>query len=182
MVSISNGDSIFKDLDELAVRILDLMNQYIACKMNLENHIRSGCLDLAKARYLTSNRNISSLQLPSEDAIGVTAKFRVLSSTSNQDDVKIFESVRNEVEILTQGMEKVSLANDDSSIKTKRLKQISNDPLKWFGILVPQDLRNSQKMFEKCLEIAIESSNIQSQLIHCMNRYESCKRKVSRDS
>jgi hypothetical protein len=183
MASIPNSESISNELDELSARILDLMNQYIVCKTNIENHIRSGCLDLAKARYIKGNRNISSLQLPSEDAIGVTARYRVLSSTNDRDSVTTFEGVENEVEDLTEGLENVSLAdNDDSSSKARRVIRFSNDPLKWFGILVPQDLRQSKKTFENCLEIVIECSNIQSELIHCMQKYETLKKMVSCDS
>lgn len=181
MASPLNSVSVLNDLDELSARILDLMNQYIVCKTNIENHIRSGCLDLAKARYLKGNRNISSLQLPSEDATGVTAKYRVLSSPSNEDSVVKFESVENEVDNLTEGLENVSLTDNGSPTKSQRVRRFSNDPLKWFGILVPRDLRQSKKTFENCLEIVIECSNIQSELIHCMEKYKTLK-KMLRDT
>ena len=37
----------------------------------------------------------------------------------------------------------------------------NHDPLKWFGILVPQTLRQSSQCFEKALEMTLEIANLQ---------------------
>lgn len=164
------------ELDALAVRILKLTSQYIICKANIENHIRSGCLDLAKARYIVGNRNISSLQLPSEDAEGVVAKFKV--SSTIRDDRKQYKGLQSDVDSFTQRLQNLSVGSDDSK---KQVKRFSNEPLKWFGFLVPQSLRQSKNTFENCLEIVIECANVQSELVYCMDKYRTCRKLVKCD-
>ncbi|KAJ5219897.1 hypothetical protein N7468_009101 [Penicillium chermesinum] len=41
-------------------------------------------------------------------------------------------------------------ANDDSGAKPKKFR--SNDPIHWYGILVPQSLRNAQKSFRDAVQ------------------------------
>lgn len=163
-------------LDELAVRILTLMNEYISCKRNIENYIRSGCLDLAKSRYIAGNRSISALQLPGEDSVGVKAKFRVTRSASC-DDFSKYQHVEHDSnsddETLTEALDDLNLGSDSSS---KRTLRFSKDPLQWFGFLVPRNLRQSKVTFEKCLEIVVECANIQSELEYRLTEYSKLKK------
>ncbi len=167
--------SIIEDeLDQIMMRILILMDQYIKCQKNIENHLRSGCLDLAKARYIVGNRNISALQLPGDDATGVTANFKV--AESEMDEVTQFTSTdaTESLENINDGMENMTVNEDET--KPKPMKY-SKDPLKWFGFLVPQNLRHSKTTFEKCLEIVVECANIQLQLQHNLKEFE-CRKKT----
>lgn len=164
------------ELDNLAVRILSLMNEYINCKRNIENYIRSGCLDLAKARYIAGNRSISALQLPGEDSVSVRAKFRVVRSNSCSDFSKyqnILHEDDSEDETLAENLDQMNLNEEASS---KRILRFSKDPLKWFGYLVPRNLRQSKVTFEKCLEIVIECANIHSELEHRLAEYRKLKK------
>lgn len=167
------------ELDELVIRILRLMNEYINCKINIENRIRSGCLDLAKARYITGNRNISSLQLPGEDALGVEAQYRV--SQSNKNGFMEYKSI-NPVELqetfIVENFKNVNLSSDKST--TRNTGNSSKDPIKWFGFLVPQSLRQAKVTFEKCLEVVIECANIQSELSHCLELYKNRKKDIEK--
>ena len=45
----------------------------------------------------------------------------------------------------------------NSSSKTK-------DPLKWFGLLVPNSLKQTQGSFLKALEVSVECANIQNEI------------------
>lgn len=38
------------------------------------------------------------------------------------------------------------------------------DPLKWFGILVPQSLKTAKERYDKSIELVIESSNVEQKL------------------
>lgn len=172
-ISVSANEN---ELDALVVQILKLMNQYILCKKNIENHIRSGCLNLAKARYITGNRSISSLQLPTEDAVGINAKFKVSSRIEN--GIKQFKSIELDVNDITEDLNNINIDSDDT---TKKIKRFKNDPLKWFGFLVPQNLKKSKVLFENCLEIVIECANIQSELLYYMDKYASCRKLLKCD-
>jgi hypothetical protein len=43
-------------------------------------------------------------------------------------------------------------------------KKLQHDPLKWFGILVPQTLKQSASSFGRAVEVAVESANIQNEI------------------
>lgn len=49
------------------------------------------------------------------------------------------------------------------------------DPIKWFGILVPQSLRTARENFEKSIELAIESANIEQRLVKNCENYAKLK-------
>lgn len=169
------SSEVESELDQLIVRILELMNQYIVCKVNIENYVRSGCIDLAKARYINGNRSISALQLPTDDAAGVTAKFKVLP-VDNEEKLNFrkytsSESLSSDEQSISGSLKSIDLNSPD-----EKAKRFSNDPLKWFGFLVPQSLRHSKNTFEKCLEIVVESVNVQLELQHSVEKYEELRK------
>ena len=49
------------------------------------------------------------------------------------------------------------------------------DPIKWFGILVPQSLRTARENFEKSIELVIECVNIEQRLRKSCENYEKLK-------
>lgn len=166
------------ELDELIVRILELMNQYIQCKINIENYIRSGCIDLAKARYINGNRRISALQLPTEDSAGVKAKFKVLpTQNEGKTNFQKYESMDSLINFDDDDISS-SIKNMDLNSSDDKTRRFSNDPLKWFGVLVPQSLRQSKTTFEKCLDIVVESVNVQLELGQSVERYKELRKQV----
>ena len=171
MNSPVTNSNIEEELDELALRILELMNQYIVCKVNIENYIKSGCIDLAKARYINGNRSISALQLPTEDATGIRAKFKVLpAEVEGKYNFHKYQSVDNlcsDEHSLSSSFNSIDLNSTE-----EKSRKFPNDPLKWFGFLVPQSLRQSKNTFEKCLEIVIENVNVQLELQYSIRRYK----------
>ena len=48
--------------------------------------------------------------------------------------------------------------------ETPQKKSDSDNPLKWFGILVPSSLKQSQKCFQKAVERSVECANIQNEI------------------
>ena len=52
----------------------------------------------------------------------------------------------------------------------------NHDPLKWFGILVPGTLRQSQGCFDKSIEMALEVANIQQEIQGVLNREKYLRR------
>lgn len=157
-----NIDDLEIELSDVSVRILDLMSQYVACKVNIEQYIKAGCLDLAKARYILGNKSISSLQLPTEENVGVTAQFKVTVEENSEGKLKC---------------EHYKIPVDSNVILRGKSfeKEFPKEPLKWFGVLVPQSLRRAQTTFQNSLEIIIENTNIQLDLHRYMNKYEELK-------
>uniref|UniRef100_A0A1B6L225 Vacuolar ATPase assembly protein VMA22 n=1 Tax=Graphocephala atropunctata TaxID=36148 RepID=A0A1B6L225_9HEMI len=140
------------ELDDLAVRILQLMNDNIACKMNMERAVRSGCLDLAKTRYILSNTNsVSATKIPTED---LTATTTVVSS--QLEEGKSVYELKRETPV------------KDSENKSKNTNQ---DPLKWFGFLVPTNLRQGQSWFLRAIDYSVQSANISVDMSVSLDKY-----------
>lgn len=62
-------------------------------------------------------------------------------------------------------------ANEVQS-KPKTIVQKNNDPLKWFGVLVPQPLRQSQQNFTRSLDIACQIVQLQCKLRKIQDNYK----------
>lgn len=96
-------------------------------------------------RYAHGPNSVSMSHLPceSEDS----RDFNALKTVSSGRDEKNFDALVFELE--THEIDK----------ETDHV-----DPVKWFGILVPQSLRTAKDRFEKSLELIIESANVQQQV------------------
>lgn len=150
------SEKILKDieneLDDLSIKILQLMNDNIVCKMNIERAVRSGCLDLAKTRYILGNTNsVSTMKIPTEN---ISATTTVVPSTTDEG-ITVFELNRE-----------TPKKTEDNTVKT-----VNQDPLKWFGILVPTNLRQSQSWFHKAVDHSVQSANISTNLNLSIKRY-----------
>uniref|UniRef100_A0A1B6CZ24 Vacuolar ATPase assembly protein VMA22 n=1 Tax=Clastoptera arizonana TaxID=38151 RepID=A0A1B6CZ24_9HEMI len=158
----SDNGSINEELDNLAVRILELMNEHIECKMNIERLVRTGCLDLAKSRYIMGNNSVSALQFPTDDVTPLTS-----IETSTNDGKTTFHLNKTIPDV-----KKLSSEEDQVLDKNKE-----KDPLKWFGVLVPQNLRQSKTWFEKALDISVQCANVTSEINSYENKYSDLLKK-----
>lgn len=175
---------ICQELDTLSLRILRLMEDLIQCKLNIEKAMKNGSLDLAKARYIMGNTNVSAIKLPTEESSEICAlatvtrtndessnlnnitfhlnrispqeKQKSLNSNVKQRTNKDYEDVKESDE------ESEPLLKEEPSLPEP--KSLFQDPIKWFGVLVPQNLRQGQSWFQKALEFVVQSANIQSEL------------------
>ena len=55
---------------------------------------------------------------------------------------------------------------------------LQSDPLKWFGLLSPPALRQSQASFKTAAELAVETANIQSEMAGVLNRIKFIQRRL----
>lgn len=154
----SDKKDINAQLDDLAVQLLELMNEHIECKMNIERLIKTGCLDLAKSRYIMGNNNVSPLQFPTDDVIAQTT----VESTTHDNKVT-FHLNRFVPEVKKQ-------ASGQESEKNKVTPQ---DPIKWFGVLVPLNLRQGRAWFQKALDFSVQGANVAAEIHSCQNQYRS---------
>ncbi|KAJ8972691.1 hypothetical protein NQ317_001712 [Molorchus minor] len=144
MVEIAEDlDRICTTLDKLTLDSLSLIEEEIQLKLILENSMCEGETHLAKARYIMGHKNVSALQLPTENSPEFSASIQTLSN----EDEKLYGQKSFEI----------------CSIKKDEDKSV-HDPIKWFGILVPQNLNYAQNMFKQALQWAIQAINVQTQL------------------
>jgi hypothetical protein len=86
---------------------------------------------------------VSASQLPaeSEDA----REFKALKTISR---------AKNNLDSPEFALEKHSIDKDTDHV----------DPVKWFGILVPQSLKTARDRYEKATELVVESVNVEQRL------------------
>ncbi|CAH1114329.1 unnamed protein product [Psylliodes chrysocephalus] len=134
-------DKICETLDKLTLDALYLMQEEIDLKLNIENAMSGGEAHLAKSRYILGLTNVSALQLPTENSPEFSAGLKV-----EVDEALLGRNVYNLREIKK---------TEDENVQ---------EPLRWFGILVPQNLNFAQKMFRQALQWSVQAVNVQNQL------------------
>lgn len=142
-------------IDKLTIEMLDLIEQQVKCKVNLENLVVQGQLQIAKTRYTQGTRSVSTAQLPTENS----QQFKAL---------RTIERTQNEI-----GDVQVKLAVQDVDRDQGYI-----DPTNWFGILVPQSLQLAKEAFRKSIEYSCECANIQLCLWRTMTNILLLKRKL----
>lgn len=126
--------------DKLLIDMLDLIEQSVLCKMNIESTANAGQLLLAKSRYIQGPQTVSKSQLPTE----------------NSNDFHAIKTVtRNEGEIC-----------DELQLNVHKIDKENGfvDSIRWFGVLVPRSLHLAQERFNRAVELVVESANIQTKL------------------
>ncbi|KAJ8668703.1 hypothetical protein QAD02_010366 [Eretmocerus hayati] len=134
-------DDICEALDDLTIKHLDLLEEKISKTIKLENLLRQGHIDLARARYIRGKESVSLLQIPSIEN-GMKSLYE-LETTIDEGDSPVFD-----ISLKTKD-------GDDGELQ---------NPVNWFGVLVPQSLRAAQKYFQNALYLVVELANIQVQL------------------
>ncbi|XP_074103515.1 coiled-coil domain-containing protein 115 [Cotesia typhae] len=141
---VTTVDDVCEKLDNLSICSLQLMDERIALTIQLENQMRDGHIELAKARYIRGKESVGLLQIPQEDTIN--SLFNLETKYTNDDTNK-----------------SISTVNFDISMKSK--DNIENqDPIRWFGVLVPQSLKQAQKKFQESIYISAKIANIDAEL------------------
>lgn len=151
MTPTEDIDKICAILDKLTLDALLLIEEEIQTKLNIEDAMSSGETNLAKARYIMGQNKVSAIQLPTENSPEFTAPVKVYTS---QDEKLYGESY--EIHL------------------TEKTDNVHN-PIKWFGILVPQTVTLAQKMFQQALQWAVKAVNIQNELNQTMDKINNLK-------
>lgn len=173
--------SLCRELDVLLVEIVEEMEKYVSVKIDLEKAMNDGFVNIAKTRYISGSNSVTTLQLPTEfssiepqatvirnsneqgAAIHVVNK---LASDKTKNSEKEGIRKRNVVE-----SENSQQAERSEALNSDRKMTMSADPIRLFGVLVPQSLRIAQKSFIASLDKIAAAAQVQSSLDHKLNRY-----------
>lgn len=142
-------ERICEVLDKLTLDSLTLMEQHIQQKLEVEKIMCDGESHLAKSRYIMGRNNVSSLQLPTENCF----EFEATATVKREEDDG---SITGEA--------------FDLEIANKKTEQA--DPIRWFGVLVPQNLHFAQARFKQALLWAVKAANTQCQLREVCDKIE----------
>ena len=177
-VSDAAKENIHAELDDITMHLLTLSQDLIKAKLTLEEQTKSGFLGLAQSRKsMGGPSSVSHLQIPSEESDDFKAKFKTTREEQKSDlgdlNFNYFsledESIQDVVEDLDSklGIQKRKKNDDEEKnydVKDANTKTLAKDPIKWFGVLVPSMLRQTQKIFVKSVELSVDCANIQSQI------------------
>ena len=181
------------ELDSLAYQLLVLSQDLIQVKLQLEDQSKLGFIGLAQSRKLMGGSNsVSHLQIPSEDSTDFIARFKTRKEEQkcysgdatfdyfSLQDGKIDQLVEELDSGLAIHQRKKQDDNEEESKCGNTNKEITlvKDPIKWFGVLVPNSLRQTQVAFVKALELSVECANIQSQIQSTIKRQKYLSEKI----
>ncbi|XP_037567191.1 coiled-coil domain-containing protein 115-like [Dermacentor silvarum] len=173
-------DSTDREREKLLENAIDSAEKILQLRESLNELIENGLLELARVRYSTGNKSVSALQL-------------------NMGEVEALRTVRSNFEDPNQSYPSFELLQPDSTGSTVKEGEVRqrrqaeepsteavesppkrptspSDPLRWFGVLVPQSLRRSQKCFISALEVVVDVANEQSRLAVALDTYRSSQR------
>lgn len=171
-------------LDEELICFMDQLELLEEKRGKLNSLIEQGWFSISKARYSMGNKQVSALQYASEieplvfvhsrtlDNCGVeffTDRMNEERNTSSPvEDIGPEDTgVRRRNKPKKDGTEKEA-SEDSNSEKPPELNPVKEshhnpqqDPLKWFGILVPQSLKQAQSSFKQVIELSTEIATLQ---------------------
>ncbi|XP_026188174.1 vacuolar ATPase assembly protein VMA22 isoform X2 [Mastacembelus armatus] len=147
---------------------------------------------MSKARYSMGNKQVSALQYASEIEPMVFVHARTLDSgevdfctervppnRESGKDVRSIENIgpqdegvrrRNKPKNNTTEKEANVQTGDDKAPEVSSVKKSDTnsqqDPLKWFGILVPQSLKQAQSSFKQVIDLSAEIATLQTSVLN----------------
>lgn len=176
-------------LDEQLLLFMDQLEALEEKRHKLNSLIEEGWFSIAKARYSMGNKQVSALQYASEMEPLVYVEDSLLERGTVEFTCKRAENkseeLKNNIEdigakegglrrrINTKQKEtKVEDASDtqqetelQEKPKTESPTPENRDPLKWFGILVPQNLKQAQAAFKEVITVSAEIASLQSAIL-----------------
>ncbi|XP_074500377.1 coiled-coil domain-containing protein 115 isoform X2 [Sebastes fasciatus] len=181
-------------LDEKLLRLMDQLELLEEKRAALNSLIEQGWFSMSKARYSMGNKHVSPLQYASEIEPLVCVHARKLDNGEmdfctervkqkcNIDAGKDARSVED-IGPQEEGVRRRIKPNKDNAEKeaseeatrekapevTPARKSEQNpqqDPLKWFGILVPQSLKQAQSSFKQGIELSAEIATLQTAVLN----------------
>ncbi|XP_055253301.1 coiled-coil domain-containing protein 115 isoform X2 [Moschus berezovskii] len=149
------------ELDLLLLQLLGDLEQLEAKRQALNARVEEGWLSLSKARYAMGAKSVGPLQYASH----MEPQVRVC--TSEAQEGQKFWMVRAGAQTPEEvGSREAALRRRKGLPRTPEpdSSPAPQNPLKWFGILVPHSLRQAQASFREGLQLAADMASLQSRI------------------
>lgn len=176
---------VSEKLDEITEESLHLMEEYTECKILMEKELKKGYLSLAKSRYIMGTNNVSSLQLPTVDGPDLLATYRVmtfLDSFNGTEEFGLLDLQSTDVEFETRLISRHQKSHHNeicdggslnpAACSVSGLPSSVPDTLKWFGVMVPNELKQCQSKFIELLDVVIRCANIHKKILINLGTYK----------
>ncbi|XP_019625866.1 PREDICTED: coiled-coil domain-containing protein 115-like [Branchiostoma belcheri] len=193
-------NTVCERLDELVVELFDKLEALTAARKRMDDHMKQGFFNLAKARYSLGVKGVGQIQyaaimeplvhvhVSDEDGSNKFNLDRIIPSKSSSGAVKKVSFLDQESKVRRRHTGKRDEENDEqkegyeeggedddeiaelsSGIEDLEMDQVVDphslqDPLRWFGILVPPCLRHGQHSFNQVIAVSCQVASLQSQV------------------
>ncbi|XP_008591957.1 PREDICTED: coiled-coil domain-containing protein 115 [Galeopterus variegatus] len=147
------------DLDSLLLQLLGDLEELEAKRAALNARVEEGWLSLAKARYAMGAKSVGPLQYAAHMEPQVCVR-----ASEAQDGLEKFRVVRAGAQTPEEvGPREAALRRRKGPTRPLEPEPSATpqDPLNWFGILVPHSLRQAQASFRNGLQLAADIANLQ---------------------
>ncbi|XP_063320920.1 coiled-coil domain-containing protein 115 isoform X2 [Pelmatolapia mariae] len=188
-MGVSESEEFSLLLDEKLLRFMEQLELLEEKRATFNSLIEQGWFSMSKARYTMGNKQVSALQYASEIEPLVCVQTRTLdngevvftterctqtcSKESGKDQRAIEDIGPQEEGVRRRNRPKREIAEKEESKSTssekapagKRDQNPQQDPLKWFGVLVPQSLKHAQSSFKQVIELSAEIAALQTAVL-----------------
>ncbi|XP_056305347.1 coiled-coil domain-containing protein 115 [Danio aesculapii] len=171
-------------LDEQLLLFMEQLEALKEKRQKLNSLIEEGWFSIAKARYSMGNKQVSALQYASEMEPLVHVETSLLEAgkaefkcernenKAEENKNKTIEDIgakqtglRRRVHAKQKEGKEDDQETDGVKTKTESPTPEHRDPLKWFGILVPQNLKQAQSAFKEVITLSAEIASLQSAIL-----------------
>ncbi|XP_053452973.1 coiled-coil domain-containing protein 115 [Nycticebus coucang] len=164
------------ELDSLLLQLLGDLEELEAKRAALNTRVEEGWLSLAKARYAMGAKSVGPLQYAScmEPQVCVRA-------SEAQDGLQKFRVVKAGAQTPEEvGPREEGLRRRKGPTKTpvQESSEGPQDPLNWFGILVPHSLRQAQASFRDGLQLAADIASLQNRIDWGQSQFRELQEKL----
>ncbi|XP_055939238.1 coiled-coil domain-containing protein 115-like [Argiope bruennichi] len=186
---------LYRKLDELSITILRTLQSIMFERKYLDANLQEGYINMAKARYLMRGQKVGIHQVNSTN---LTATFKVSSYLDVDEGVEYLNYKLDEVslpqndatlklrsvnvenqlvddQVSVLAPDEVDCKNEDSKTSKETICSNYNDPLKWFGVLVPESLRTCQTRFKQSTCTALKIISLHNKLRELHKEYKILK-------
>lgn len=146
-------DQVCELMDKILLQTIELIEQDVTLKINIEKLQNDGILNIAKTRYIQGQQSVSFAQLPTEES----PEFNALKTVTRTND---------EIDSLQFELQKHLISKDNNF----------PDPTRWFGVIIPQNLKSARDSFQKTIDLVIESANVEQRIKQNCTNYQKLKK------
>ncbi|XP_058023179.1 coiled-coil domain-containing protein 115 [Ahaetulla prasina] len=179
---------ICEELDRVILHLFDALEILQTKREAFNSMVEQGWFSLSKSRYAMGNKSVSTLQyghqmtplvrIETGKADDGQTQFHVITDDAfkgKDESPNIVEEIGPSEQVLRRrkGPGKAEDVAQPQNTASQPAESLGHqDPLNWFGILVPQSLRQAQKIFREGINLAAEIASIQSEIEATRSYYQ----------
>lgn len=195
-------EELGKKMDNTIIEFFDILTELYKVNELLEETMKSGFFNMSRARYNMGAKSVGALQFSDN----MTANYKVNIGTEDGDSEFVLESSKGDNSVLPQtgstdtAVRRRNVATNVSekseSEKTgdvvTMLKNVDltdhvpkprcQNPITWFGVLVPASLRQSQTDFKCAIDYVVDLANLRKKLVALLLKYKTLQKLKSQVS